>query len=142
MSGNSFYEIIKFIGSCVGYIISTITLITIIIKPLREKFIRWIKQTGDVEATKLELSEIKDMLQTHLDADKEKQEVLKRLAEAEKASLRNSILHLCDVCLKRESITSIEKLNIIDMYTEYHNLGGDTYCTDRYELALNLQEKN
>lgn len=142
MSGSSFYEIIKFIGSCVGYIISTITLITIIIKPLRKKFIRWIKQTGDVEATKLELSEIKDMLQTHLDADKEKQEVLKRLAEAEKASLRNSILHLCDVCLKRESITSIEKLNLIDMYTEYHNLGGDTYCTDRYELALNLQEKN
>lgn len=142
MNGSSFYEIIKIVGSCIGYAISAITLITIIIKPLRKKVIGWIKQTGDVDTTKSELSEIKNMLQTHLDADKDKQELLKRLAEAEKASLRNSILHLCDMCLKKESITSIEKLNLIDMYTEYHNLGGDTYCTDRYELTLSLQEKN
>ncbi len=142
MNGSSFYEIIKIIGSCIGYVISAITLITIIIKPLRKKFIEWVKQTGDVNATKSELFEIKNMLQAHLDTDKDKQELLKRLAEAEKASLRNSILHLCDACLKKESITSIEKLNLIDMYKEYHNLGGDTYCTDRYELTLSLQEKN
>lgn len=142
MDENVIYEAIKIVGSCLGYTLSAITLITMIVKPIRNKFIRWVKQTGDVDTTKLELTEIKNMLQTHINADVEKQETLKRLAEAEKASLRNSILHLCDLCLKRNSITSIEKLNLIDMYTEYHNLGGDTYCTDRYELTLDLPEKN
>lgn len=142
MDENVVYETIKVVGSSLGYILSAITLSTMIIKPIRNKFIHWIKRMGDVDTTKSELTEIKNMLQAHIDADVEKQKTLKRLAEAEKASLRNSILHLCDLCLKRGSITSIEKLNLIDMYTEYHNLGGDTYCTDRYELTLELPEKN
>lgn len=146
---NTSIEIIKLIGAMIGYILSTITLTTMIVKPIRKRFINWLKNicgTGVIESNlteiKSEFGEIKAMLQTHIEADTDKSELLKRLAEAEKAALRNSILQLCDICLKRESITSVEKLNLIDMYREYHNLGGDTYCTDRYEITLDLPEKN
>lgn len=146
---NTSVEIIKLIGAMIGYILSAITLTTMIVKPIRKRFINWLKNIcgmGVIESNlteiKSEFSEIKAMLQTHIEADTDKSQMLKRLAEAEKAALRNSILQLCDICLRRESITSVEKLNLIDMYGEYHNLGGDTYCTDRYEITLDLPEKN
>lgn len=147
--GNELIEIIKIVGCIIGYLLSAITLITMVVRPIRKKFIKWLKAVGGTDiieenmiGIKTDFDELKQMLQTHIATDEIKTSMLQRLAEAEKASLRNSILHLCDMCLRKESITSIEKLNLIDMYKEYHNLGGDTYCTDRYEMALDLPEKN
>lgn len=139
---NTVVEIIKIIGFCIGYILSAITLVTLICKPIRVRFIKWVRNQNETDETQDRLIKIEQMLQSHIEADVDKQEVLTRLSEATKASLRNDILHLCDICLERGSITSVEKLNLIDMYKEYHNLGGNTYCTDRYELAKGLPEKN
>lgn len=137
---NEIYDFIKIIGSCLGYALSAVTLTTIIVKPLRNKFINWVRQTSDIDNTNSEIAEIKAMLKQHIETDADKQETLIRLKEAEKANLRNSILQLCDKCIKRESITAIEKMNLMDMYQEYHNLGGDSYCTDRYIIAKELPE--
>lgn len=135
-------DIIKIVGSCAGAILSFIALITLFFKPIRIGLISWVRKQNKTDDVQKQLIEIQAMLQEHINEDKEKQDMLFRLMEANKASLRNSILHLCDMCFKKESITSIEKLNLIDMYKEYHNLGGDTYCTQRYEVALELPEKN
>lgn len=135
-------EIIKTISVCFGCITAVLTVLTAVITPLRRKIIGWVRNTSCTNDTTEKLNKIEEMLESHIAVDTEKWDLLISLREASKASLRNSILNLCDVCLTKGSITSIEKLNLIDMYKEYHNLGGDTYCTDRYELTLHLPEKN
>lgn len=139
---NEVIEIIKTISMCFGCITAILTVVTAIVTPLRRKLIGWIRNTSNTNGTADKLAKIEEMLESHISVDKEKWDLLVNLREASKASLRNSILCLCDNCFDKGSITSIEKLNLIDMYKEYHNLGGDTYCTDRYELALHLPEKN
>ena len=128
-------ETIQFVGACIGYTVSAITLITLIVKPIRNKLIGWIKGVNETDSTSESLYRIEERL-------KEQEDKLDKIAQGSQASLRNNILQLVDKCLEKESITAIEKLNLIDMYTAYHDLGGDTYATARYELALELEEKN
>lgn len=128
-------ETIQFVGACIGYTVSAITLITLIVKPIRTKLIGWIKGVNETDSTSESLYRIEERL-------KEQEDKLDKIAQGSQAGLRNNILQLVDKCLEKESITAIEKLNLIDMYTAYHDLGGDTYATARYELALELEEKN
>jgi hypothetical protein len=70
------------------------------------------------------------------------EERLDEIAEGTQASLRNNILQLVDSCLARGYISTIDKINLKDMYSAYHNLGGDTYATERCNLALQLPTKD
>lgn len=126
-------ETIQFIGACIGWTVSAFTLLSLIIKPIRVRIIDRIKGINQTDATIESLIRIEERL------DKQ-EEKLDLIALGTQASLRNNILQLVDRCLAKGSITAIEKLNLIDMYTAYHNLGGDTYATARYELALELPE--
>lgn len=126
-------ETIQFIGACIGWTVSAFTLLSLIIKPIRVRIIDRIKGINQTDATIESLIRIEERL------DKQ-EEKLDLIAMGTQASLRNNILQLVDRCLAKGSITAIEKLNLIDMYTAYHNLGGDTYATARYELALELPE--
>ena len=128
-------EIIQFIGACIGYTVSALTLLSLIIKPIRVKIVQRIKGINQTDATIETLCRIERKLRSQDDR-------LDKIAKGNQASLRNSILQLVDKSISKEYITSIEKLNLIDMYDAYHALGGDTYATARYELALELPEKN
>lgn len=126
-------ETIQFIGACIGWTVSAFTLLSLIIKPIRVRIIDRIKGINQTDATIESLIRIEERL------DKQ-EEKLDLIVMGTQASLRNNILQLVDRCLAKGSMTAIEKLNLIDMYTAYHNLGEDTYATARYELALELPE--
>lgn len=128
-------ETIQFIGACVGYSVSAITLLSLLISPIRVKIIEVVKGINHTDSTIESLKRIEE----RLDIQETK---LDKIAQGSQASLRNNILQLVDRCLAKGSITSIEKLNLIDMYSAYHDLGGDTYATARYKIALKLEEKN
>jgi len=139
-------ETIQFVGACIGYTVSAFTLISLIVKPIRTKLIGWIKGVNNTDENGEMLARIEarlDKQERNFNERLDKQEdKLDKIAVGSQASLRNNILHLVDKCLAKESITTIEKLNLIDMYSAYHNLGGDKYATARYKLALELEEKN
>lgn len=139
-------ETIQFVGACIGYTVSAFTLISLIVKPIRTKLIGWIKGINNTDENGEMLARIEarlDKQERNFNERLDKQEdKLDKIAVGSQASLRNNILHLVDKCLAKESITTIEKLNLIDMYSAYHNLGGDKYATARYKLALELEEKN
>ena len=128
-------ETVQFIGACIGYTVSALTLLSLIIKPIRIKIVNRIKGINNTDSTAEALIRIEDKL-------KEQDEKIAKIAQGSQASLRNSILQLVDKCLSKENISSIEKMNLKDMYEAYHNLGGDTYATTRYELALQLPVEN
>jgi hypothetical protein len=126
---------IQFIGACIGYTVSALTLLSLIITPIRVTIVNRIKGINHTDSTIDALQRIESELQYQ-------KERLDKIAKGGQASLRNSILQLVDKCLAKESITAVEKLNLIDMYNAYHDLDGDTYATARYELALSLPEIN
>lgn len=128
-------EIIQFVGACIGYTASAITLITLIVKPIRVKLISWMKGVNKTDTTAEALQRIEERL------DKQ-EDKLERIALGNQASLRDGILQRVDECVSRGYITGLEKNNLIDMYEAYSNLGGDQYATDRYLLAKNLPQKN
>lgn len=140
----------QFVGACIGYTVSAFTLISLIVKPIRTRLIPhlidWIKGVNKTDENSEMLARIEarlDKQERNFNERLDKQEdKLDKIAQGSQASLRNNILQLVDKCLAKESITAIEKLNLIDMYNAYHDLGGDTYATARYELALELEEKN
>ena len=127
-------ETIRFVGACIGYTVSAFTLISLIVKPIRTKLIGWIKGINETDSTTESLQRIEKRLN-------EQEDKLDKIAQGSQASLRNSILNLCDKCLAKGYINTVEKMNLIDMYDAYHNLGGDTYATARYELVLELPDK-
>lgn len=143
-------ERIQFVGACIGYTVSALTLISLIVKPIRTRLIPrligWIKGVNKTDENSEMLARIEarlDQQERNFNERLDKQEdKLDKIALGSQASLRNNILQLVDKCLAKESITAIEKLNLIDMYNAYHDLGGDTYATARYKLALELEEKN
>ena len=143
-------ERIQFVGACIGYTVSAFTLISLIVKPIRTRLIPhligWIKGVNKTDENSEMLARIEarlDKQERNFNERLDKQEdKLDKIALGSQASLRNNILQLVDKCLAKESITAIEKLNLIDMYNAYHDLGGDTYATARYKLALELEEKN
>lgn len=132
-------ETIQFVGACIGYTVSAITLITLIVtlivKPIRSKLIGWIKGVNSTDTTAETLQKIETRL-------KKLEDKIDKIGQGSQANLRNDILQLVDVCIAKGFITSLEKRNLKDMYKAYHDLGGDTYATVRYELALGLPEKN
>lgn len=126
---------IQFIGACIGYTVSALTLISLIIKPIRTKIVNRIKGINQTDSTIEALKHIN----VRLDKIEER---LDEIAEGTQASLRNNILQLVDSCLARGYISTIDKMNLKDMYSAYHNLGGDTYATERCNLALQLPTKD
>lgn len=128
-------ETIQFIGACIGYTVSAITLMSLIIKPIRTKIINRIKGINQTDSTIEALMHIDERLGKVEDR-------LGKIAEGTQASLRNNILQLVDSCLARGYITTVDRMNLKDMYNAYHNLGGDTYATERCNLALQLPTKD
>lgn len=139
-------ETIQFVGAFIGYTVSAFTLVSLIVKPIRTRLIGWIKGINNTDENGEMLARIEarlDKQERNFNERLDKQEdKLDKIAVGSQASLRNNILQLVDKCLAKGSITTIEKLNLIDMYSAYHNLGGDKYATARYKLALELEEKN
>ena len=55
-------EMIQFVGACIGYTVSAITLITLIVKPIRTKLIGWIKGVNETDSTTESLQRIERRL--------------------------------------------------------------------------------
>lgn len=125
---------IQFIGACIGYTVSALTLISLIIKPIRTKLVNRIKGINQTDST---IEALK-----HIDVRLDKvEERLDEIAEGTQASLRNNILQLVDSCLARGYISTIDKMNLKDMYSAYHNLGEIHMPLNDATWRCNCQQK-
>ena len=129
-----FFQYLQYIGACIGWTISAITLFSLIVKPIRVKIINRIKGISRTDSTQEALERIENTLQ-------EQNKKIDEIAEGMQAIARDSILHLVEKCVAKGYMTALERANLKDMYKAYHRLGGDTYATERYELALELPQK-
>lgn len=123
------WETIKNIGAVLSCVLSFVAVFGMIKATTKSK----IREMSGTDEIKDAISRLENKVDEQADS-------INAIKLGSQANARNNILNLVDKCLAKDCITSIEKMNLKDMYTAYHELGGDTYCTARYELALELRE--
>ena len=106
-------ETLNNIASCAGYIITIVTLLTLLIKPLRDRITKIIAQKKIDEHQNQQLDELITKVDTLQDIMAERYEELESIREALKCSIRNNITHLYYKYTQRGSIPILERENII-----------------------------
>ena len=144
-------ELLKDIGAIVGAILSCITLATLIIKPLRTKFINWIANIADKPATAATLAEIKaemSEMKKHLaENTKERREQIKEIKdqiddivsfdkknhEALKDMIRERIVSVYYANLENKSLHYEEWETVCELANSYFSLGGNHFISNLME---------
>ena len=136
-------------GSCVGAVLSIITLLTLIIKPLRSKFAKWVTKTANTDEFTEKFDDINEkidklteLVEKTIQQNEQLQEEIDKQSKALQASLRNSILNLYYKSTEKGSLTMFEKQNLTMLYDNYKNLKGNSFISDCVEELKNLPIKN
>ncbi len=129
-------------GSC----ITIITFATLVCKPLRERFIKWVRRITNREEIDREISNVNEkidkltgLVEKTVEQNAMLQEEMSKQSNALQASLRNSILNLYYKCTERGSITMFEKQNVTMLYENYENLKGNSFISGCVKEMLSLK---
>ena len=134
-------DTIKDITAVVGCISAILALAVAIIKPLRNRFIAWVR--GKTNSSELEnkIDEFGKLLRAHIEKDEEKIISAELSTEALLCMLRNEITTMYYKYTERESIPAHERENLVKLYTCYHSMHGNSYIDIIYEEMLELSVK-
>ena len=131
-------------GSCVGAILSIITLLTLIIKPLRSKFAKWVTKTANTDEFTEKFDDINEkidklteLVEKTIEQNVKLQEEMQTQSEALQASLRNSILKAYHCCMAKGYITTYQAQNVSALFTNYEKLGGNGFIKYTIMPAIN-----
>ena len=135
-------ELLTLIGSYAGSIMTIIGLLTLIIKPLRERLIKWIGKTTDRDMINEKLDDLTSLVEKSISQNEELKAEMSKQSEALKADLRNSILEIYYECLSKKSITDYEIRNLTELYDNYKALGGNSFIHDCIERLKQFETIN
>lgn len=130
------------IGGFCGAISTTIALIILIIKPIRNKFVSWVGKTADTDGINKKIDRLTELVETTVEQNKELKAEMNKQSEALKASIRNSILNLYYKCMSRGTITTYELQNISELYANYQALGGNSFVSLIMDSVRTLERKD
>lgn len=131
-------DTVKDIAAVVGCILSLITLITLIVKPLREKFINWIKGKANTCELEGKIDNLAEMLKTHIENDEAKLLAAEMQNEATLCILRDRITTMYYKYTVAESIPTYAREDLTKLYKIYHAMHGNSYIDIIYEEMLEL----
>ena len=126
-------EIITNIGAVIGVVLSCITLITLLCKPLRNKIAGWIRKTSHMEETRAAVDEVRAMMQQLMAAEESKQAMLRLFKESQLSLLRDSITDLYFKYLPKKEVPTYERKDMVKLFESYRKLGGNSYVQTIYE---------
>lgn len=136
-----FVEILKIIGAAAGGLVGLGSLIVAIVKPLRKGFVNWIVcNTGSANMAK-QITDIEQMLKTHIGQDAQKAEDMKALKEtveklkdSERCVLRTNILRIYNKYLPTGEIPAYEFETLSKDYHSYEELEGNSFVKDIWRI--------
>ena len=123
-------ELIRDIAAVIGCISAGIALITTIFKPVRKKFVNWVKHTSEASETsaaikdirsdiaKLE-SNIKTILERIAQIDDNIKTLDKRVFENERDRIKAELSECASRCARGMKLYPEEKLHIDEIYAKY-----------------------
>lgn len=115
MTFAAFVAVCKSLGIIASFIVTLITLFTLISKKPRTAFRRIIREEAKEANEKIE-KELED-IKARVDSSE----------ETDLAILRNTITHIYFKYMNEKKIPHYEKENVIYLYTRYSELGGNHY---------------
>ena len=125
--------IITNIGAVIGVVLSCITLITLLCKPLRNKIAGWIRKTSHMEETRAAVDEVRAMMQQLMAAGESKQAMLRLFKESQLSLLSDSITDLYFKYLPKKEVPTYERKDMVKLFESYRKLGGNSYVQTIYE---------
>ena len=136
-----FLELLKIIGGALGGVTGIFAAIVAIFKPIRKSFVNWVVcNTGSANMAK-KISEIEEMLKTHIKQDSQKAEDMKvvkdtvqKLKESERCVLRTNILRIYNKYLPTGEIPAYDFETLSKDYHSYKNLEGNTFVDDIWDI--------
>lgn len=131
-------DIIKDIGTVIGMVLSFITLITLCCKPIRKRFMAWIRRTSKTDETEEWMHELKVMLQNHIALDEKKQAQMDIISDAILDLLRDDITRIYFQYISQKEIPSYEKQNLATLFERYTSMGGNAYIHNIYDELMEL----
>lgn len=141
--------ILSIIAGGAGSLITIITFCTLVFKPLRERFIKWVRKITNHEEIDKEINSVNDkidkltgLVEKTVEQNAMLQNEMAKQSNALQASLRNSILNLYYKCTERGSITMFEKQNLTMLYDNYKNLNGNSFISDCVQELKTLRVKD
>lgn len=118
---------VKEIATYCGSITTILALITIVIKPIRKKFIGWISKTSDKDNLNKKIDKLTVLVEKQVEQNKSMETELQKQSLALQATLRNSILVIYNSRMKENSISLYEKENLARLYESYSSIGGNSF---------------
>lgn len=145
MDAIAIMELIKLIGGALGSILTVSAVLTLLVKPIREKFAKWINKTANTQEFENKFSDINNkidnlttLVEKSIEQNNELQSEMIKQSEALKASLRNSILKIYYDCKAKGYITTFQLQNVTELYNNYRNLKGNSFvCHLVNDILLN-----
>ena len=103
---------VKEIATYCGSITTILALITIIVKPIRNRFVGWISKTSDKDNLNKKIDKLTALVERQVEQNKGMEAELQKQSLALQATLRNSILVIYNSRMKENSISLYEKENL------------------------------
>ena len=100
---------VKEIATYCGSITTILALITIIVKPIRNRFVGWISKTSDKDNLNKKIDKLTALVERQVEQNKGMEAELQKQSLALQATLRNSILVIYNSRMKENSISLYEK---------------------------------
>ena len=126
--------IIETIGSYAGAIVTIIGLAVMVIKPIREGFIKFVTKTTKSDDTAEKLSQILDNMKKITEQNEIQSEALVSV-------IRNTIMHLYYQYKELGEISAYERENIEKLFKAYKSLGGNSFVADCVEEIRKMPTK-
>ncbi len=125
-------ESIKDIAAIVGCISAIIALITTIFKPVRKKFVNWVKHTSEASETSMAIKEINTKITTLESSvteilgrvnkiDNRIETLGQKVFENERDRIKAELSEYASRCARGMKIYPEEKLHIDEIYSKYSN---------------------
>lgn len=125
-------ELIRDIAAIIGCISTGIALITTVFKPIRRKFINWIKHISDASETSAAIKDIKsdiailesnigEILERISKIDNNIKMLDKRVFENERDRIKAELSEYASRCARGMKLYPEEKIHIDEIYAKYSN---------------------
>ena len=156
-------ELIKNIAAVVGCISAIIALIGMVIKPVRKRFVNWIRHTSEATETSMAIQELNKTITTlgeKIDAvaensketdskilermdnlDKSIETLDKRVFENERDRIKAELSEYASRCARNIKIYPEEMTHINEIYYKYHEvLGCNSFGTKMYDIIVDYYD--
>lgn len=128
-------------GVC-GAISTIITLIVLIFKPVRERFVGWISKTSDKDNIHQKIDELTELVKKLSETNESQNQQMEKTNKALLSTIRKEIVDIYNSCMKNEHITLYIKDTLNSLYAEYVRLGGNSFVHNLVDELNDLPVKN